>query len=106
MKKIILFWAMALLTIPCFAQTPAEWLNQQNTQTKYLLQQIALFRLYLGYVQKGYSIAQKGLTTIGHNKEHEWQLHAAYINSLEKINHVIRSSPQVAAILTRQINIH
>ena len=106
MQKIMLCWALALLTTPGFAQTPAEWLNQQNTQTRYLQQQIALFRLYSGYVQKGYAIAQKGLATIGHTQDQEWELHAAYIISLEKINPVIRNSPQVAAILSWQINIH
>jgi hypothetical protein len=106
MKKIILLLAIALITIPCYAQTPAEWLNQQNTQTRYLQQQIALFRLYSGYVQKGYSIAQKCLATIGHTQDQEWELHAAYISSLEKINPVIRNAPQITAILSWQKNIH
>jgi hypothetical protein len=105
MKKIIILLASVLISISCPAQRPGEWVNQQNTQTKYLRQQIALFQLYLGSVQKGYSIAQTGLTTIGNSKDKEWQLHSAYISSLDKVNPIIRNSPQVAAILSLQLKV-
>ncbi len=39
------------------AQTFDEWFRQSATQKKYLLQQIAGLQVYIGYVQKGYSIA-------------------------------------------------
>jgi hypothetical protein len=105
MKKIIILLGSVLTSISCPAQRPGEWINQQNTQTKYLQQQIALLQVYLGYVQKGYSISQAGLTTIGNSKDREWQLHIAYISSLDKVNPFIRNSPQVAAILSSQFKI-
>jgi hypothetical protein len=105
MKKIIILLASFLISISCPAQRPEEWVNQQNTQTKYLRQQIALLQVYLGSIQKGYSIAQTGLTTIGNSKDKEWQLHTAYIRSLDKVNPLIRNSPPVAAILSSQFKI-
>ena len=105
MKKIIILLASVLISISCPAQRPGEWLNQQNTQTKYLLQQIAAFQAYLGSVQKGYSVAHQGLTTIGYLKDGERQLHTDYFGSLQKVNPIIRNSPQVAAIISLQLKV-
>jgi hypothetical protein len=102
-KRIISLLVAVLISVPCLAQTPEEWLNQQNTQTKYLLQQIAAFQGYLGSVQKGYSVAHQGLTTIGHLKDGERQLHTDFFGSWDRVNPTIRNSPEVAAILAWQL---
>ena len=49
----------AIISTGTRAQTFAEWFRQSATQKKYLLQQIAALQVYIGYVQKGYSIAKE-----------------------------------------------
>ena len=68
MKKCFLCIVLLITTILCNAQGLSEWFNQKATQKKYLLQQIAALQVYIGYLQKGYSIAKTGLTTIGNIK--------------------------------------
>ena len=34
-----------------------EWFKQKKTQKKYLIQQIAALKVYLGYLKEGYDIA-------------------------------------------------
>lgn len=68
MKKLIAIITLTIFVTVCNAQTFAEWFKQKETQKKYLIQQIVAFQMYLGYVQKGYSIAQKGLI---HNQQYQ-----------------------------------
>lgn len=54
------------------AQTFDEWFRQKKTQKKYLVQQIAALKVYLGYLKEGYEIAQKGM---GYSREYQgWKL--------------------------------
>ena len=87
------------------AQTTNEWLNQKATQKKYLLKQIAAFKLYLGYVQEGYSIAQKGLNAIGKIKKDDLDLHDDFFNSFKRINGKVGSYAKVADIVALQVKI-
>ena len=103
--RIISLLVAVFISVPVSAQTAEEWVNQQITQTRYLLQQIAAFQAYLGSVQKGYSIAHQGLATIGHGKGQERQAHTDYFSALKKVNPIIKKSTQVAAILSMGINI-
>ncbi len=66
MKFIMILITGMILSTAAPAQTWDEWFKQKKTQKKYLAKQIVLLRLYLGYLKKGYEIADKGLTTI-HN---------------------------------------
>ncbi len=77
MKQLSLLCIILFSRSICGAQTPDEWFRQKATQKKYLIQQNAAFQVYLDYVQKGYAIAQKGLTTIGHIKQGDLDLHQA-----------------------------
>lgn len=87
------------------AQTFAEWFQQKKTQKKYLLQQIAGLQVYIGYLQKGYSIAQKGLTVISDFKKGEFNLHSDYFNSLKNVNPKIKNYARVADIISIQAKI-
>lgn len=80
----------------CQAQTWDEWFNQKKTQKKYLVQQIAALKVYLGYVKKGYEIVQDGLTLIGDIKEGNFSLHKDYFSSLENVSPIIRNSSKAA----------
>lgn len=76
-----------------------------NAQKKSMIQQIAALQVYIGYLQKGYSIAKKGLNVIGDLKKGELNLHNDYFNSLKAVNPKIRNSEKVAGCITLQIQI-
>lgn len=106
MKKIILLTAIGLMGISILdAQTFAEWFRQKKTQIQYLEQQIAALQVYAGYLEKGYHIAQAGLTTIGEIKNGEFSLHQTFFSSLSQINPAIGADVRVAEIIALQISI-
>lgn len=105
MKKIVLIVVVLLSFKVSSAQTFDEWFKQNKTQKKYLIQQIAAFQLYLGYVQKGYSITKKGLNTIGNIKKGDFNLHTEFFGSLKSVNPAINSYSKVADIVAFQVKI-
>ncbi len=80
------------------SQNSEEWLNQKETQKKYLLQQIAALQVYLGYVEKGYKVVQKGLGVIEKIKDGNFKLHNAFFNALKQINMNINNDGKTKAI--------
>jgi hypothetical protein len=80
-------------------------MQAQAKQREELLKQIAAFKVYIGYAQKGYSIAKKGLNTIGDFKRGEFNLHIDYFNSLNNINPKIKNYTRVAQIISLQVRI-
>lgn len=70
------------------AQTFDEWFHQNSTQKKYLIEQIAKLQVYLGYVKKGYDIANKGLTIIGEIKNGDLNMHRIFFDDLK----IVKSS--------------
>lgn len=105
MKKLITIIILTMSVTVCKAQTFDEWFRQKKTQKKYLIQQISAFQIYLGYVQKGYSIAQKGLSTISNIKKSDFNLHRDFFGSLKSMNPKIRNYTKVADIIAFQIKI-
>jgi hypothetical protein len=105
MKKLIIAMlavALALSATEASAQTWSEWFKQKKTQKKYLLRQIAALKVYADYAQKGYKIAQQGLTTIGGFTRGEFSLHGDYFNSLKTVNPEIRGYAKVDEIILMQ----
>ncbi|MFV5703017.1 hypothetical protein ACM55F_14185 [Flavobacterium sp. XS2P12] len=97
MKKIVLLLLFTgFLNVNSYAQAK---------QRKMLIQQVAALKVYIGYAQKGYSIAQKGLNTIGNFKRGEFNLHEDYFNSLKKINPKIKNYSRVAEIISLEVKI-
>lgn len=105
MKQLSFFLIILFASSICQAQTVDEWFRQKATQKKYLLQQIAALKVYLDYVQKGYAIAQKGLTTIGHIKQGDFDLHRDFFSSLKGVNPKINSFARVADIVALQLKV-
>lgn len=105
MKRLIVIMLFVFASASTKAQTFAEWFRQSATQKKYLLQQIAALQVYIGYVQKGYSIAKQGLNTISDIKHGEFNLHKDYFNSLKTVNPKIKNYRKVADIIVLQVNI-
>src|SRR5437762_1594743 len=99
---ILALFALVLSNIS-ISQTAAEWTQQKRTQKKYLLQQIAALQTYLGYVKKGYGIADKGISTVQMIKNGEWNLHKDFFSSLSLVNPAIKKCGKVADIMTMQV---
>jgi hypothetical protein len=101
-KKLL----MIFLFISCrsFAQNAQEIFSQKKTLIKYLAQQVAALQVYIGYAQKGYSIAKDGLNFIGDIKKGDFNLHSNYFNSLKKINPTVSKYAKVADIVSCNIN--
>lgn len=79
--------------------------NQKAGQIKNLIQQVALLEVYIGYLEKGYDIAKKGLTTISDIKNRDLHLHVDNFNSLKAVNPRVKKYLKVADIITLQLQI-
>ena len=97
MKKIIL----VLLLLGFFKGN----MHAQAKQQRMLLQQIAALQTYIGYAQKGYSVAKKGLGTINDFKRGEFNLHTDYLTSLKQVNPKIKKYARLTEIIALQIKI-
>lgn len=101
--KTYLVAITVLLSVTAQGQTWSEWFQQKKTQIRYLGQQIAALQVYIGYVKKGYEIADKGLSIIGNIKDGEFNLHRDFFSSLSAINPRIRSYARVAELAVLQV---
>lgn len=102
MRTVFLTIAFAMFINGVNAQTIEEWTQQKQTQVKYLLNQVAANKVYIEYLQKGYSIASKGLTAIEQIKNGEFNLHRDFFNALLFINPAIKNWSKVTGIIELQ----
>ncbi|RYD59158.1 MAG: hypothetical protein EOP56_02705 [Sphingobacteriales bacterium] len=93
LKLCIWITAMACVAGTASAQFLGGFFNQKGTQRRYMLQQIALYQVYLGYVKKGYDISQKGLGLWGDIRKGDLNLHTDYFKSLDSVNPSVRNIP-------------
>lgn len=100
---VLLQTASCVLPAECSAQTWDEWFRQKKTQREYLVKQITLLQVYLGYLKKGYEIADKGLTTVHNIKNGDFNLHRDFFGSLKNVNPHIANSAKVADIIAFQV---
>ena len=105
-RRFLILSSLLLSVTFCQGQTFDEWFRQKKTQKKYLLQQIAALRIYLGYVQKGYAVAKEGLSVSSESKQGQFSLHHDFFSRLKNINPKIGGYPKVADILTLQQEIN
>src|SRR5665213_627806 len=77
--------------------------SQKSSDLKSVAKQIALLQLYIGWVEKGYKIAQEGLTTIGEIKNGEFSLHAVFFSSLSSVNPAIKKYSRIGIIISDQL---
>src|SRR5258706_5117957 len=78
---------------------------QNMEAVKPQLKQIALIKIYIGYLEKGYDIARRGLHTISDIKNGHWKLDIDFFNSLKNVNPKIKNYIKVAAIVDYQMKI-
>jgi len=81
------------------AQTFGEWFQQDKTQKKYLLAQIAALQIYLDYIKKGFTICHDGLYFIHQVKNGEFNLHSLFFSSLKKVNPQVLHYARAADII-------
>ncbi len=105
MKKIFTLIILCLGIMQLNAQGLSNFFSQKEADIKYMLNQIAALQAYIGYAEKGYSIAQQGLTFIGDLKKGEFDLHSAFFNSLKAVNPSIANYAKVADIISYQESI-
>lgn len=105
MKQALIILVYLLLPIPGSGQGATALFQQGQTQTRYLLQQIAALKVYIDYAQKGYSIAKNGLDDLGKTKKDDLGIHSGYFNSLKLVDPKIGSYAKVAACIKLQADI-
>lgn len=77
----------------------------QNNEIKLYIQQIAANKVYLEYLQKGYSIVKNGLNTIGNIKNGHFSLDKDFFSQLENINPKVRHYAKEADIIVLNVQI-
>ncbi len=107
-KKIIKSLGLILL-VSCSFQAPAqtfvEWFKQNDTQKKYLMQQLAALQAYAGYLRKGYVIASEGINTVKNISNGEFDLHQGFFNSLKSVNPQLKNTMKTREIIAYQMEI-
>ncbi len=98
-KTLILLFTIVIFSSGIIqGQGLKEWFAQKKTQREYLIEQIGYLKLYLELAEKGYKIAQEGLTTISSFKRGEFQLHKNRFDSLMIVKLVIGSYGNIERI--------
>ena len=105
MKWIIILVLCCLMQYNGKAQLVEEWIRQKETQKKYLLQQIIALHVYLGHVEKGYRISKEGMNAISNIKSGDFDLHASYFTSLQRVSPKVKTYAKVAQIILLQKDI-
>lgn len=85
-----------------WSQTLEEWTAQNETQIKYLVEQISALKVYGNYLHKGYQVIQKGLNTVGAIKEGDLSMHQEYFGSMKAVNPTIKNLSAVETIIQLQ----
>ena len=105
MKKICLIIITALTVRHLPAQDLSDFFSQKKKDIQYMLAQIAALQAYIVDAEKGYQIAQQGLTFIGELKKGEFDLHSAFFNSLKAVNPSITNYSKIFDIISYQESI-
>ncbi|MCF3109603.1 hypothetical protein LL912_12550 [Niabella sp. CC-SYL272] len=79
--------------------------NQNGAMVKRAIQQIALLGTYIRQAKQGYSIIDKGLKSIHHIKNGEFNLHDLYYTSLKTVNPNIKDFSKVDAAMAAALTV-
>ncbi len=101
-KTIMLVILIGLCKIG-YSQGVVGIFTQKQTQTQYLVQQIAALKVYAGYLKQGYKIVDGGLNTIGDIKGGHLKLDEQYFEGLKRLHPKVRH--QSAAVVKVHTNI-
>jgi hypothetical protein len=95
MKKILLILWLGLTGFGLRAQA----------DIRAMIKQIAKLEINIVDMEKGYRIAQGGLTTIGEIKKGEFNLHSLFFSSLESVNPSVAKYSKIAGIISDELSI-
>jgi hypothetical protein len=95
MIKIVLAVMAIILSKLSDAQGVVGFFTQKQTQTQYLVQQIAALKVYAGYIKQGYKVVDGGLNAIGKWKDGHLDLDKAYFNALESVHSKVKAEAQL-----------
>lgn len=96
--------AFIFCLLVCAMYLPAQKAGAQDLITT-MTEQLAKLELYLQEAKQGYSIVQKGLTTISDIKKGDFDLHSLFFSSLKDVNPAIKNWGKVADIVAMQIQL-
>lgn len=110
MKRFILIFYLASISLQTQAQTWDEWWKQKDTQQKYLAEQFAALKAYGAVLKEGYEIASKGLGLVHSIQNGDYIQHEGYFSSFSEINPQIKNLPEVESTIalyseTRQLTL-
>ncbi|MEB2774641.1 hypothetical protein SYJ56_04945 [Algoriphagus sp. D3-2-R+10] len=110
MKKLILIFYLASMSLPTHSQTFEEWWKQKDTQKKYLAEQIVAFKAYATVLKEGYKVASKGLGLVHSIQNGDYVQHESYFSSFSSINDWIKNHPEAEKTIalysqTRQLTL-
>src|SRR6185312_7067734 len=100
MGRWIMWVTFVLCAVQSQGQTIEEWFEQNKTRKKYQEQQIGALKIYLGELEKGYTIVESGLSAIKGIKMGEFSLHNNFYTSLRTVSPVVSGMAEVAEIAT------
>lgn len=110
MKRLILIFYLASISLAANAQTFEEWWKQKDTQKKYLAEQIVVLKAYGAVLKEGYEIASKGLGLVHTIQNGSYAQHERYFSSFSTINPQVKNHPQAEGTIalyskTRQLTL-
>jgi hypothetical protein len=110
MKRLILIFYLASMSLPSHAQTWNEWWKQKDTQKKYLAEQIVALKAYGAVLKEGYEVASKGLGLVHTIQNGDYAQHETYFSSFSTVNPLLKKHPQAESTIalyskTRQLTL-
>jgi hypothetical protein len=94
MKRLILIFYLASISLPSHAQTWNEWWKQKDTQKKYLAEQLIALKAYGAVLKEGYEVASKGLGLVHTIQNGDYAQHETYFSSFSAVNPQVKNHPQ------------
>lgn len=88
--KVIALVILVGLSQIGYGQGVVGFFTQKQTQTQYLIQQIAALKVYAGYLKQGYKIVDGGLNTINDIKDGHLKLDEHYFEGLRRLHPKVR----------------
>ena len=97
MKRILVGLSLIVSCLTASAQFGAT--------TNEMLEQLAALQAYIRVAEKGYTIAEQGLQTIGQIKNGEFNLHSTFYSSLKAVSPTVANMAEVAEIMSLEISL-